>query len=254
MNVILIDDEKYATELLVMKLRKLNMDVQVLATFNQPEAAVEFIKYTPFDLLFLDIEMPRMNGFELLEQVTGSFHFDVIFTTAYDQYAIRAFQYSALHYLLKPVQEDELRAAIGLWQKRTLRQLQQAQFSLFREQYAQPAPEPPNRIALPTHEGHEIVNVPDIIRCAADASYTHFFLKNGSTLLICRTLKEVEQVLEPNGFMRVHHSHLINPMYLNKIVRQDGGYLLMADGAQVPVTKPKRDLLLAQFSSIERNG
>ncbi|MEZ0607231.1 LytR/AlgR family response regulator transcription factor [Fibrella sp. WM1] len=252
MTVILIDDEKHATELLAMKLRKLNMDVQVLATFNQPEAAVEFIRYTPFDLLFLDIEMPRMNGFELLEQVASSFHFDVIFTTAYDQYAIRAFQYSALHYLLKPVQEDELRAAIGLWQKRTLRQLQQAQFNLFRDQYALSVPERPSRIALPTHEGHEIVNVPDIIRCAADASYTHFFLKNGSSLLICRTLKEVEQVLEPNGFLRVHHSHLINPTYLHKIVRQEGGYLLMADGTQVPVTKQKRDFLLNQIAGIDR--
>lgn len=195
-----------------------------------------------------------MNGFELLEQVAASFHFDVIFTTAYDQYAIRAFQHSALHYLLKPVQEDELRTAIDLWHKRTRRQLQQAQFSLFRDQYTLSSPEPPSRIALPTHEGHEIVNVPEIIRCAADAGYTHFFLKNGGGLLICRTLKEVEQVLELNGFLRVHHSHLINPTYLQKIVRQDGGYLLMADGAQVPVTKPKRDLLLAQFGSIDRNG
>ena len=251
MKVILIDDEKYATELLALKLQKLAMDVEVLATFNQPELAVDYLQKTPFDILFLDIEMPRLNGFDLLER-TGDFHFDVIFTTAYDQYAIRAFRFSALNYLLKPIQESELRESLTLWQQRRTRQLQGPQFTLFKEYYQKPAFVVSPRIALPTHEGHEIVEISGIIRCAADASYTHFYLDGGHTLLICRTLKEVEQVLEASGFVRVHHSHLINPAYLRKIVKQEGGYLLMADGAQVPVTKPKRDYLLEQLSNIER--
>ncbi|RYC71354.1 LytR/AlgR family response regulator transcription factor [Spirosoma sordidisoli] len=251
MKAILIDDEKHATELLDMKLRKLDMNVQVMAKFNQPEAALEFIRHTAFDVLFLDIEMPRMNGFSLLEEV-GDFHFDVIFTTAYDQYAIRAFRFSALNYLLKPIQENELREAIGLWQQRKVRQLQQTQYQLFQEHYQTPASPGRTRVALPTQEGHEIIDVSDIVRCTADASYTHFFLQDNSSLLICRTLKEVGQALEPCGFVRVHHSHLINPAYLRKIVRQEGGYLLMADGAQVPVNKPKRDYLLELLGSIER--
>ncbi|KAB7726859.1 response regulator [Rudanella paleaurantiibacter] len=249
MKAILLDDEKRATELLEMKLRKLNMDVQILACFNQPEAALEYIRHTTFDVLFLDIEMPRMNGFDLLEQL-GHFHFDVIFTTAYDQYAIRAFRFSALNYLLKPIQETELREAVILWQQRKLKLLQPSQYALFQEHLQSSTAR--TRIALPTHDGHEIVEVADIVRCAADASYTHFYMQNGATWLICRTLKEVSMALEPSGFVRVHHSHLVNPAFVRKIVRQEGGYLLMSDDAQVPVTKQKRDLLLEQLTSIDR--
>ena len=250
MRAIIVDDEKHATELLALKLRNLNMQVQVVAKFNQPEAAVEFIRMTPFDVLFLDIEMPRMSGFDLLESF-AEFHFDVVFTTAYDQYAIRAFRFSALNYLLKPIQEEELRACVLQWQQQKNRHLQRAQYAVFQEQINALLP-PKSRMALPTQEGHEIIEVADIVRCMADASYTHFYLKNGQSLLICRTLKEVEQALEPNGFVRVHHSHLVNPAYIRKIVRQDGGYVQMVDNAQVPVTKPKRDWLIEQFNTIDR--
>jgi len=250
MKAILIDDEKHATEVLAIKLQKLRMGVEVIAQFNQPEAALDTLRSTAFDLLFLDIEMPHLNGFDLLDQL-DRLPFDIIFTTAYDQYAIRAFRVSALSYLLKPVQEDELREVLVRWQQRAVRQVQQAQLTLLREYYT-PAPTASNRIALPTHEGHEIIEVADIVRCMADASYTHFYLTSGRTLLICRTLKEVEQALESGGFVRTHHSHLINPAFLTKIVRQEGGYLLMADGAQVPVTKSKRNWLLEQIGGIER--
>lgn len=127
MKAILIDDELHATELLELKL--LTLGVQVLAKFNQPEQAVEFIRKTSFDVLFLDIEMPRMNGFDLLE-LFPEFHFDVIFTTAFDQYAIRAFRFSALNYLLKPIQEEELQLAITGWQQKQIKHLQRSQSSI----------------------------------------------------------------------------------------------------------------------------
>lgn len=251
MKAVLIDDEKHATEVLALKLQKLRMGVEVIAQFNEPEAALDTLRQTPFDLLFLDIEMPRLNGFDLLNQLEAP-NFDVIFTTAYDQYAIRAFRVSALNYLLKPIQESELRDTLVQWQQRKIRQLQAPQYALFQEQYyASPTVATPS-IALPTHEGHEIIQIADIVRCMADASYTHFYLNSGRTLLICRTLKEVEQALESRGFVRTHHSHLINPAYLTKIVRQEGGYLLMTDDVQVPVTKQKRDFLLGQIGGIER--
>jgi len=251
MRAILIDDEKYATELLAMKLAKLNRGVQVLAQFNQPEAALEFVRETAFDVLFLDIQMPRLNGFDLLAQLP-SMPFDVVFTTAYDQYAVQAFRVSALNYLLKPVQESELRAVIDQWQQRGKLPLQPTQYALFQETYQSPAKAPPARIALPTQEGHEIVEIADIIRCVAEAGYTYIHRQSSPPLLICRTLKEVSQALESSGFVRVHHSHTINPAFLRKIVRQEGGYLLLSDGAQVPVTKQKRDYLLDQITGIER--
>lgn len=248
-KAIIVDDEKHATEVLEMKLRKLNTGVNVLAKFNQPEAAIEFIRMTAFDILFLDIEMPRVNGFDLLKQV-ADFHFDVVFTTAYDQYAIQAFRVSALSYLLKPVQEDELKEVIGQWQQKKIKQLSQLQMAILQENIVPNAPK--ERLALPTNEGHEIIETNQVVRCMADTSYTHFFLSNGQKIIICRTLKEVSQVLEPNGFIRVHHSHLINPAYLKKIVRQEGGYLLLTDNVPVPVTKQKRDWLVEQFSTIDR--
>lgn len=251
MKAVLIDDEKYATELLAMKLAKLELGVQVLAHFNQPEAALEFVRQTPFDVLFLDIQMPRLNGFDLLAQLP-SVPFDVVFTTAYDQYAVQAFRVSALNYLLKPVQESELRQVIELWQQRGKQPLPAPQYALFQEYY-QPSASPARaRIALPTQEGHEIVEIADIIRCVAEAGYTYIHRQTAPPLLICRTLKEVSQALEPSGFVRVHHSHTINPAFLRKIVRQEGGYLLLSDGAQVPVTKLKRDFLLEQIAGIER--
>lgn len=248
-KAILVDDEKHATEVLELKLRKLNAGVQVIAKFNQPEAAVEYMRVAAFDLLFLDIEMPRLNGFDLLRQF-DEYHFDVVFTTAYDQYAIRAFRVSALSYLLKPVQEDELREVLSQWQQKKIKQLTQGQMSVLQESIATPSPK--DRLALPTTEGHEIVEISQVIRCMADTSYTHFYLANGQKLVICRTLKEVSQVLEPSGFVRVHQSHLINPSYLRKVVRQEGGYLLLTDNVPVPVTKQKRDWLIEQFSTIER--
>lgn len=249
-RAILIDDEKPATEVLEMKLKRLNMGVQIVAKFNQPEAAVEFIRVSTFDVLFLDIEMPRLNGFDLLAQFQ-EFHFDVIFTTAYDQYAIRAFRVSALSYLLKPIEEIDLREALGRWQQKKIKQLQLPQMQLLHEQLMPKLPT--QRMALPTNEGHEIIEINQIVRCMADASYTHFYMVDGQQHIICRTLKEVEQALEPNGFVRVHHSHLINPDFLKKIVKQEGGYLLMADGTQVPVTKQKRDWLVEQFNALVRN-
>ncbi len=244
-RAILIDDEKPATEVLEMKLKRLNMSVQILAKFNQPEAAVEFMRVTAFDILFLDIEMPRLNGFDLLQKF-DEFHFDVIFTTAYDQYALRAFRVSALNYLLKPIEENDLKDALVSWQQKKIKQLQLPQIQTLHEHLAPKVP--PQRMALPTNEGHEIIEISQIIRCMADTSYTHFHLTDGRKLVICRTLKEIEQALEPNGFVRVHHSHLINPHFLRKIVKQEGGYLLMSDGAQIPVTKQKRDWLVEQFN------
>jgi two-component system LytT family response regulator len=250
-RAVIVDDEKHASELLALKLRKLGLGVEVLARFNQPEAALEYLSQAQLDLLFLDIEMPRLSGFDLLEGL-AQVPFDVIFTTAYDQYAIRAFRYSALNYLLKPVEEAELRAALAQWQQKKIKQLSGTQFQLFKEQYQAPVTVMPTRMALPTQEGHEVVEIAHIVRCEAEGSYSHFYLTDATHLLISRNLRQVEQSLTLYGFVRTHQSHLINPQFLRKIIKQEGGYLLMADGAQVPVSKQKRDWLLATLETLER--
>lgn len=234
-NVILVDDEIHCTETLLMQLQALDSGITVDAVFNHPEEALAYIRKHPFDILFLDIEMPAMNGFELLNQVSNT-DFDVVFTTAYDQYAIRAFQYSALNYLLKPVDDNELSTCIQNWIRKKEKQLNRAQFSFFQELLQQKQHSMP-KIALPVTDGFEFIEIRDIIRCQADNYYCHFIMKDGKDQLVCRTLKEVEQLLKPLGFIRVHQSHLINPEYIRKFSRADGGVITTADGAQIGISK-----------------
>jgi len=250
-RTIIVDDERHASELLGIKLAKLDLGVEVLAKFNHPEAAVEFIRGAKFDVLFLDIEMPRLSGFDLLDAL-GTINFEVIFTTAYDQYAIRAFEFSALNYLLKPVEEAQLRSVLLRWEERKNRDLSVAQLDVLRQEYRSASQQRnlPARVALPMLEGYEIIEIGQIIRCEAEGSYTRFYMADGRTLLICRILKQVAENLEAHNFIRAHQSHIINLSYLRKIIKIEGGYLLMADGSQIPVTKQKRDWLLTNLETL----
>ena len=234
-KVILVDDEIHCTETLLMQLQALDTGITVDAVFNNPAEALSYVRRHPFDILFLDIEMPAMNGFELLNQV-GDIDFDVVFTTAYNQYAIRAFQYSALNYLLKPVDDEELHTCIQNWVRKKEKQLNRAQFSFFTEMLQQKQ-HSTQKIALPVTDGFEFIEIREIVRCQADNYYCHFIMKDGKDQLVCRTLKEVEQLLKPLGFIRVHQSHLINPEHIRKFSRNDGGVITTADGAQIGISK-----------------
>jgi two-component system LytT family response regulator len=197
------------------------------------------------DLVFLDIEMPTMNGFELLEQLK-EVPFSVIFTTGYDQYAIKAIRFSALDYLLKPVDPKELVAAIhkvqahgnapSAEQFRMLTQKMQNKEGGF------------TKIAVPTSEGFELIPADQVISCEADDNYTYLHLKNKMKVTACRTLKDVEGQLESfPSFIRVHHSHIANLNEVTKYVRGEGGYLVMSDGSTVNVSRSRKEALLKFF-------
>lgn len=235
-KIIIIDDETHCTQVLESLIIKTHSDYTITGIFTNPLEGLEFIKQNPPDLLFLDIEMPNLNGFTLLDNLLP-IDFDVIFTTAYDQYAIKAFKYSAINYLLKPITEKNIVKALSNWEKRR-KKTSSRQWQLFREHIQNPKKKR-SQIALPTGVGYQIVEIDKIIRCQSDSNYTNIICNSGNKILISRTLKEIEELLLEHGFVRVHQSHLINPQYVQGILRNDGGSLVMADEEKIPVSRQK---------------
>lgn len=237
-KIVILDDEKHCTDILADMISRMSENYELTGVFNDPREALEFVSSNAIDLLFLDIEMPVMNGFVFLDKILPA-DFDIIFTTAYDQYAIRAFQYSAINYLLKPITEKSVVQAIHNWEQRK-RKINMEQWKMFQHYIGKDNPKH-LRIALPTGVGYDIMNIEDIVRCQSENNYTYIHLENGSKSLICRTLKEVESILSEQKFIRVHRSHLINPKYVKTVSKHDGGTLIMSDGSEIPVSRQKRN-------------
>ncbi len=206
---------------------------------------MEAIEKLKPDLVFLDIEMPAMNGFEMLEQFT-EIPFAIIFTTSYDQYAIKAIRFSALDYLLKPIDPNELVSAVKKVQEQ--RHLPMAeQFQMLLKQ-VQGKEHHFNKIAVPTFEGFELIPADEVLYCEANDNYTHLFLKNKTKIIACRTLKEMEEQLQDFPFfVRVHHSYMVNLNEVTKYVRGEGGYLVMSDESTVNVSRSRKDSLMKWF-------
>ncbi|MEL7123199.1 MAG: response regulator transcription factor, partial [Bacteroidota bacterium] len=196
-KALIVDDEKHSVATLAWKLEKFCPEVQVVNSFTDPAAALDFILNNKLDLVFLDIEMPRLNGFELLGELPQPLGFEVIFITAYDEFGIRAIKANALDYLLKPVQIQELKEAIAKFKSKKSTTSPPKQKVI----------KTPKRIALATKESIEFVFPEDIILCSSESNYTMIYLTGGRKKLISRTLKDVEVWLQNLGFFRVHNSH-----------------------------------------------
>lgn len=235
-KIVIIDDEAHCTNVLLSLIEKTHSDYTITGVFTNPLQGLEFIKKNPPDLLFLDIEMPNLNGFALLDHLQPV-DFDVIFTTAYNQYAIKAFRYSAINYLLKPITEKSIVKALSNWEKRR-KKTSAAQWQMFQE-HLNNENKDCFQIALPTGVGYQIVEIKSIIRCQSDNNYTNVYCKDENRVFISRTLKELEELLAEHGFIRVHQSHLINPQFVKGILRHDGGSLIMNDNVEIPVSRQK---------------
>ena len=216
-------------------------DVQIMEQCEDAESGITAIQKLKPDIVFLDIEMPTMNGFEMLEKLPV-INFEIIFTTSYDQYAIKAFHFSALDYLLKPVDRQELQNAVQKVTQRLHHPLPQ-QLEILLEKLHKPA-SVIQKIALPTMDGLQMVSITSIISCESDSNYTIFMLKNRQKLVVSRPLREIEEMLEEYSFLRVHHSYLINLNEIEKYYKGDGGYLVMSDGSTVDVSRNKKEILL----------
>ena len=238
-TAIIIDDERHSCDALKMLLEKCCPQVQVTAICHSGEEGIKKITELNPNLIFLDIEMPHMNGFQMLEQLP-KIDFEIIFTTSYDQYAITAFKFSALDYLLKPVDREELEKAVQKVSKKINPAISQ-QLEILMQKINQPSV-PVQRIALPTMQGLEFVPVESIISCSSSNNYTEFFLTGKKRLLVSRTLKETEDMLADHAFLRVHNSHIVNLNAITRYVKGEGGYLVMADGSNGGCfQKPKRN-------------
>jgi two-component system LytT family response regulator len=246
MTAIIVDDEKHCRDVLALLLQKFCPQVQVLASCADGQAGVDAITLHRPDMVFLDIEMPGMNGFDMLEACRYT-HFKLIFTTAYNEYAIKAIRHNALDYILKPVDKDELVQAVQRAAQERSSQPSNHIEGLIEYLNKQKAGD---RIALPTLEGLQILQSEDIYYCESDGGYTRFFLNNGKVSLISKTLKEVEEVLESKGFCRIHNSYLINLRYVQKYVRGDGGEVIMANGSNIPVSRNKKQDFLNLLEKI----
>jgi two-component system, LytTR family, response regulator len=240
-KAIIIDDEIHCRKTLAILLKEYCPDVQVTEQCSDGESGLAAIQRLKPDLVFLDIEMPNMNGFEMLEKLQD-IHFEIIFTTGYDQYAIKAFHFSALDYLLKPIDREELQKAVQKVAQRLHSPLPQ-QMEILLQKLHQPA-SPVQKIALPTMEGLQMIAVNSIISCASDSNYTTFLLKNKQKLIVSRPLKEIEEMLEEYSFLRVHNSYLINLNEIDKYIKGEGGYLVMTDGSTIDVSRSKKEILM----------
>jgi two-component system, LytTR family, response regulator len=243
---ILVDDENHSVQTLRYELARHCPEVEVIAEALSGEVAIQKINALHPDLVFLDIEMPGMSGFEMLRRLEPV-NFNFIFVTAYDQYAIQAFRYAALDYLLKPVTRDHLKEAVSRVRDRTAPQQNTTQLEILMHNLRDGLKSP--RIALPTARGMDFVNTEDILYCIAESNYTHICLADGKKYTYSKTLKDVEQLLEQLGFFRIHQTYLIQVSYVQHYLRDDGGYVVMSDGARFPIAKRRKEEFMALLKS-----
>lgn len=239
-KALIIDDEPSAITTLQLLLQRYAPEVQSPLTASDAHRAMELLEKEAPELVFLDIQMPVLNGFELLKKIPSP-HFDVIFTTAYDQYAIQAIRFSALDYLLKPIDADELRASIDRFITRKASASEHQ--ALYRNLVYNINTDKENfRLALPTSEGTHFFLPSDIVRLEGENNYTRFFFTNKKPLLISRTIKEYEELLGNHGFLRVHKSHIVNRQHV--INYSNEGILTLTDQSKVEISRRRKEEVL----------
>ncbi len=243
-KAIIVDDEPNCCETISTLLEEYCPGIEVTGIYNNGSDALSSIIKQPPTLVFLDVEMPKMNGFEMLERLSHV-DFDIIFTTSYDQYALKAIRFSAIDYLLKPVDREELQKAVQKVIQRSQRTIAQ-QVEILMQKLHQPS-KSISKIALPTMEGLQMIPVDSIISCESDSNYTILLLKNKKKIIVSCTLKEIEESLEDHSFARVHRSYLVNLNEVEKYVKGEGGYLIMSDGSMIDVSRNKKELLLKKI-------
>lgn len=247
-KAIIIDDEAHSIETLRWKIENYCPEVEVVAAFDSPTEGVKYLKEKGCDMLFLDIEMPRLNGFDVLEEIGAPLPFDVVFTTAYDNFGIQAVKFSALDYLLKPVQNKELREAVEKHLHKTRRGLPAGQVEGLLNNVQAERKGKPGRVALASKESIEFVDPADIVVCTSSSNYTEVHTTDGRKRVISRTLKDFEDMLLPFQFFRPHHSHLINLLRVREYIRGDGGYLIMENKMKIPVSKSRKEALMQELA------
>jgi two-component system LytT family response regulator len=239
-KVIIIDDEQHCIDTMQSELEKTNQEIQIVATYNSATEAIKILPALSFDILFLDIEMPKLNGFEFLK-LLPTYNFTVIFTTAYSQYAITAFKYAAFDFLLKPIHATDIESCLERWQHSFKLRSNVQQINYLKEIIDDKTK--PYRITITTKNGYHFINIADIIYCESDSNYTIFHLHEDRKIIASKTLKEFEQLLLQHQFIRIHKSYLVNQQKINKLNKGINYTIQMNNGNEIPVARNKQEIL-----------
>lgn len=246
-KVIIVDDEPKARIVLKVLLEEYASEIQLVGEAASAKEGIELIKMQKVDLVFLDIEMPYMDGFGMLRQF-ATIDFDVVFTTAYSQYAIDAIKFSALDYLLKPIDIDELEASIKRFKaKKELKKTEKEGIYFLPNDFTN-LQNQNSKIALPTTKGFQIVQVSELFYCEAARNYTTFILKEGKKIIVGRNLKYFCERLLPFGFFRIHESFLINLSHMENYIKGRGGQVILSNGIALDVARNRKKELLKLFA------
>jgi len=243
-GAIVIDDEQHCIDALSADLSKHCGNVELIAKCVSAKEGILAIKKHKPQLIFLDVEMPWMNGFEMLEML-DHIDFCIILTTAYDKFAAKAFRISAVDYLLKPVDVADLKNAVQKAEEKILASVSSVNIQNLLHNMRQPAQQ--QKIALPNRDGYEFTQVSSILYCGAEGAYTKVILTDGRSLLISRTLGDIEEMLPPEMFLRIHHSTIVNLNAITHYIRTDGGYVVMNTNERLMVSKARKDVLLQRL-------
>ena len=245
---VIVEDEKHGRETLKNLLEEFCEGVEIIAMAENVEQAVEVISKHKPDLVFLDIELQTGTGFEVLQRL-NPLSFEVIFTTAFEHYALKAIKFSSIDYLLKPIDIEELQQAIQKVNLKKDKDKYRAQLELLLQNLSG-SPEDKKKICLATSDGIEFIDINSILYCEANGSYTNFYIEVLGKLMVSKNLKEYEQLLIDHNFMRVHNSFLINLSKVKKFVKSDGGYILMQNDGLVNISQGKRDEFMERMVSL----
>lgn len=244
-KTVLIDDEMHCNETLEYFIKKHLPVLNIMAVFTDPPEGLEYLRKNEIDLLFLDVQMPRLNGFAILEELQP-FDFEVIFVTAFDEFAIKAIKYSALDFIQKPVQKEELIAAVKLVEKKNSIKEQHRLFdhllNLMKNENSSFS-----KISLPTSKGYIFFDLDQIMWCEAQGNYSLIKIKSGEEYMASKNLKSLHETLEDSRFLRCHNSYVINKVFVKSFVKADGGHLEMEDGKEIPVSRGRKDQVLKEL-------
>ena len=245
-TAILVDDMPDALQLLQSDLNRNHPDIEILGTASSVVEAAKLLRKSMPDILFLDIMLGDGTGFDVLE-IIPDISSKIIFVTASDQYAIKAFKFAAIDYILKPYSDEELKKAV----EKAKHQLipNKERLNILKDSLEAPNNKP-TKISLSTLEKISVVEINDIIRCKSDNNNTMFFLKNGQKIFVTKTLKYFAVLLKESGFIRTHQSHLINIDFVKEFIKSDGGYLMLKDGSNVPVSIRKKAEVLQILANL----
>jgi len=248
-KAIIVDDQAFCVEMLSDLLQDhCGKNVQLVAACSSGRDALKQIPKVKPDVIFLDVEMPGMTGFEMLKKITKR-NFEVIFTTSYDKYMVDAMRHSAIDYLMKPIKPEELKESVNRLLKKHNHNFSgdriQALFDNLRSRKNRF-----NKIALPTRDGLVFIAIDQILQCESDSNYTTIHLASGEKLLVTKTLKDIETLIDSDEFFRIHHSHLVNLNHIKRYVKGAGGYVILNNDTSVNVSRNRKEDFIEHFSNL----